>query len=217
GSGIPILGPPTSSKSYVLPTVATVGRAELTFQLPVSAFPEEQRSHVPLVALSIEPMGDFVETSDLTIWTPHIPALNRFYAEMYISQNSVRSSPDGFAVMFHQGLQIMTIYPLQRPKLLEEAFRVFGITAKQSDAGRVTTRLIRQMGSTLACAVFKLQGVRRLIARHSPLKSFTRGAATKLIHDESGQSEQDSISSLNDVYLGNQKLTANMSFDFLLA
>jgi hypothetical protein len=216
-SGIPIFVPPTSSKSYALPTVTTAGRAELTFQLPAAPFPEDDRGHVPLVAISIEPMGDFVETADLTIWTPHIPALNPFYGDLYISRHSVRSAPDGFAVLINQGLQILSLHPLPRPKLLEEVFAAFGITAKQSDAGTTTTRLVRQMGGVLACAVFKLQGVRRLIARHGPLKSFTRGAATKLIHDESGITELDSISSVDDVHLGNQKLTASAAFDFLLS
>jgi len=147
----------------------------------------------------------------------HIPALNPFYSEMYISRHSVRSAPDGFAVIVNQGIQIVTLYPLPRSRLLEKIFAAFGVTAQQSDAGRVTTRLIRQMGSILACAVFKLQGVRRLIARHGPLKSFTRGAATRLIHDESGITERDSISSGDDVHLGNQKLTASAAFDFLLS
>jgi hypothetical protein len=216
-SGIPILNPPTASKSYVLPTVTTAGRAELTFQLPAPPFAEDSRHHLPLVAISIEPMGDFVETSDLTIWTPHIPALNPFYGGMYISRHSIRSAPDGFAVIVNLGVEIVTLYPLQRPKLLEEVFSAFGMTAQQSDAGRVTTRLIRQMGSILACAVFKLRGVRRLIARHSPLESFTRGAATKLIHDESGITEGDSIATLDDVHLGNRRLTADAAFDFLLS
>jgi hypothetical protein len=216
-SGIPVLNPPTGPKSYALSTVTTAGRPELTFQLPTPPFPEDRRGHVPLVVISIEPTGDFVETSDLTIWTPHIPALNPFYGAMHTSRHSVRSAPEGFSVIVNQGLQIATLNPLPRPKLLEEVFGAFGITAHQSDAGRVTTRLIRQMGSILACAVFKLQGVRRLIARYPPLKSFTRGTATKLIHDESGITEGDSIASLEDVHLGTRKLTASAAFDFLLS
>jgi hypothetical protein len=216
-SEIPVFNPPSTAKSYALPTITTAGRAEITFQLPAPPFPDDRRGHVPLVAISIEPMGDFVPTSDLTIWTPNIPELNPFYAALYISRHSIRAEIDGFALLIHQGLQIITLKPLPRAKLLEEVFRLFGITAEQSDAGKVTTRLIRQMGSVLACAVFKLRGVRRLIARHPPLRSFTRGTATKLIHDESGVTEQDSIVSLDDVHLGNQKLTANSAFDFLLA
>jgi hypothetical protein len=216
-SEIPIFNPPSTAKSYALPTITTAGRAEITFQLPAPPFPDDHRRHLPLVAISIEPMGDFVPTSDLTIWTPNIPELNPFYAELYISRHSIRAEVNGFALLIHQGLQIITLKPLPRAKLLEELFRLFGITAEQSDAGRVTTRLIRQMGSVLACAVFKLRGVRRLIARHPPLKSFTRGTATKLIHEESGVTEQDSIASLDDVHLGNQNLTANSAFDFLLA
>lgn len=216
-SRIPVFAAPCAPKSYALPTITTSGRAELTFQLPDLPFESDHSRHIPLLAISVEPMGDFVGTSDLTIWTPHIPVLNDFYSDLYRSRNSVRSTPDGFVVIIHDVTRILTLFPLSRLKLLKAIFAAFGITATQSDAGRVTARLISQMGSVLACAVFKPRGVRRLISRNSPLKAFTRGAATMLIHNESGLTEHDTIASLDDVHLGNHRLTADAAFDFLLS
>ena len=50
-----------------------------------------------------------------------------------------------------------------------------------SEAGRIASRLIQQMGGVQGCRVFKIAGVRALIERYKPFQAFTRGDATQII------------------------------------
>jgi hypothetical protein len=68
-------------------------------------------------------------------------------------------------------------------QVIAALFGAFGLTTAISDAGRVTDRLIAQMGGIFACDLFRYRGVRRLISRYSPLTPFTRSAAVQTIRD----------------------------------
>ena len=77
----------------------------------------------------------------------------------------------------------LTLKALDVQELIRKVFSTFGIEAKPSDAGCVTSRLIDQMGGLQGCRVFKIAGVRRLIEEYMPDKSFTKGGAVQMIGD----------------------------------
>lgn len=149
-----------------------------TFQLPEKPFlddPEYMNQHV---VVSVRPLVD-IRNESVTFSPPHIPELNEHYGRNLY--NTLPAEALSAGVVIRTISDTMTLTALDVRELILKTFSVFGIQAVPSSAGRVTSRLIQQMGGLQGCRVFKIAGVRALIEKYGPSKPFTRSTAIQLI------------------------------------
>lgn len=149
-----------------------------------------------------------------TLVTPCLPEMNDFYRrEMVLVGDEVRVQKRGFDVIASADSSDMSFYALETTKVIAEFFRVFGIHAEPSLAGRIAMRIIHQMKGLDGCRVFKLPGVRKLIEEYGPLQTFTRAAATQLIAQIDPLTK---LPTLAELFVEGIRLTSASAFDFLL-
>jgi hypothetical protein len=135
----------------------------------------------------------------------------------------VRSEPRSFSASVRiivQGFEhSLRLQALSAVELTTAIFQAYGIRAKPSQAGLVTTRLISQMGDLQGCRVFKVTGVRELVAKSSPDEAFTRSFAKTTIRP-AGEKGRLLFGPFEDLFIEARppttKLNADQIFDFLL-
>jgi hypothetical protein len=93
----------------------------------------------------------------------------------------VRAEGSGVGVITTVSDHNLTLKAIDVQRLVQNVFSTFGISANPSAAGRVTSRLIGQMGGLQGCRVFKIAGVRHLVEKYGPDNSFTKSAAVQII------------------------------------
>ena len=152
-----------------------------------------------------------------TIRPPHIPELNEYYGrEAHFIWNEVRSEHEGIGIVTSLTQDHLTIRALPSRELISRIFAAFGMKAEPSRAGLVASRLIRQMGGLQGCRVFKIRGVRQLIEKYGPLKSFTRSGAIQIIGQNNPQTGQPNFEQFEQLYMERQKLNPERAFEYLL-
>jgi hypothetical protein len=77
-------------------------------------------------------------------------------------------------------------------------------------------RLIEQMGGLQGCRVFKIAGVRELIHKYPPDKSFTRGGAVTIIGRVDPAIGKPRFSEYDSLYIGGRRATPESAFGHLL-
>lgn len=151
------------------------------FQLPEKPFLDDPQFMHQHLVVSVHTLVDIASES-ATFSPPFIPELNEHYGrKFYYSYNQARSEPSGVGIITTATNNNLTLTALDVQELIQKMFSTFGIEAKPSQAGRVTSRLIHQMGGLQGCRVFKIAGVRRLIEKYKPNQSFTKSAAVQII------------------------------------
>ena len=151
------------------------------FQLPEKPFLDDPQFMHEHVVVSVHTLVDIASES-ATFSPPFIPELNEHYGrKFYFSYNEARSEPSGVGIITTATDNSLTLRALDVQELIQKIFSTFGIEAKPSQAGRITSRLIQQMGGLQGCRVFKIAGVRRLIEKYKPNQSFTKSAAIQII------------------------------------
>jgi hypothetical protein len=126
--------------------------------------------------------------------------------------------PSGLGVIKHATDALLHINALSVPVILQEAFATLGVKARESDSGRVASRLIRQLGGPQGCRVLKISGVRDLIAKFGPARPFTRHAALSIIH-RGTEPDSSRIEEYADLYIERRpggSLTSEMVLSFLI-
>src|SRR5580704_1357021 len=109
---------------------------------------------------------------------PCIRQLNRFYgSQVLFSQSRARVEPNGLGIVVKLHERNLQLHGVSTLRLVGEVFRLAGITARQSTAGKVGMRLIHHMGGLDSCRVFKIRGVRDLLHEFNVSKSFSRRQA----------------------------------------
>lgn len=168
----------------VLAAVSDDDPPRATFQLPEKPFEDDSEFMNQHVVVSVHPLVD-VAGESVTFSPPFIPELNEHYGrEFYYAYNEARAEPSGVGIITTVTTDNLTVTALDVRELVQKTFAAFGVDATPSPAGRVTSRLIQQMGGLQGCRVFKIAGVRRLIEEHKPDQSFIRHKAIQLIgHD----------------------------------
>jgi len=159
------------------------GIPSLTFELRGKPFYEGHEVHTQHYVASIDPLA-FGEDEQVTFSYPFLPELNDFYQhEACRGADGARSERSGLGIVTDVGRETLTIRALRQRSLVASVFEAFGMKAQTSEAGRIASRLIQQMGGVQGCRVFKIAGVRKLIEKYKPLQSFTRGEAMQIIGD----------------------------------
>lgn len=152
----------------------------------------------------------------VTFSYPFLPELNDFYRrEACLVVDGARSERNGLGVITNVGRDTLTIRALRRRSLVTSIFEVFGMKAEASEAGRIASRLIQQMGGVQGCRPFKIAGVRALIEKYKPFQSFTRGGATQIIGDVDPVTNVPNFAHYESLFIDGEPAKPNRVFDYL--
>jgi len=191
----------------------------LSFQLPPKPFFPEPEFHNQEAIVSVYPVGDLYD-SESTFRTLPIRGLNEFYGgRMYFRRDKVRIEKHGLAIINSVTTDHMNLRAMPKRELITEMFKTAGIEAEPSQAGRIASRLIRQMGGIQGCRVFKIPGVRDLIESFGPQDDFTRPCAVQKIGRNDPSTGIPNFSEYEYLYLGgpeSRRLKPEHAFLFLL-
>lgn len=194
------------------------GKPRVSFLLPRKPIDEDAEVHEQHFVIGINPGIGLFGNERATLHTPYVPELNEYYGrECHFDWNKARVEPDGLGIIASVDQDHVSLKSLSVNALFTRLFAEFGMVAEPSKPGLVTTRLIEQMGGIQSCRVFQVTGVRTLIEKHEPAKSFTRGLATKTIW---GADTPSPMSKFENLYIEARphatKLSADMVFSYLL-
>jgi hypothetical protein len=207
----PVMG---FEEQSVLGTASENGGVTATFELPAKPFYDDVRLHTQNVVVSVHPL---VTTENVVLKPPFFPRLNEYYGrEAHFEYNKVRSEREGIGIVTGITQSSLTIRALDVRSLVKRVFGASGISAKPSPAGLVGLRLIEQMGGLQGCRVFKIAGVRELIHKYSPERSFTRGGAVNTIRRVDPISGKPQFSQYESLYIERRAVRPEGAFSYLL-
>jgi hypothetical protein len=210
-----------SEKRILASQLERAGRPALVFQLPEKPFAVENgiesREHF---AVSVRP--SFGESEGAyTFWTPFIPQLNRWLGrELHLYNNDIRAEREGVGVICPITTENLQLWAIARHDLAKSLFDIAGIAAKPSQAGRVASRLISQLGGLQGCRVLKIAGVRRLIKEHSATQDFGWDEAIQTISKGDAALKQPPFSEYQSLFIEQRDMTSKLqpadAFHYLL-
>ncbi len=154
----------------------------IAFMIPDSPLKDDGGLSDQQYVVSVDPGIGLFDNERFTLHPPFLPHLNEFYGRNgVVHWNKARAEPGSLGIVVGGAAHDLTIRAIETRKLFEEIFKSIGISASPSPAGLVCNRLVRQMGGVDACRVFRIGGVRDLIERYPPDRSFTTSAAKQAI------------------------------------
>jgi len=113
---------------------------------------------------------------------PYMPQLNDFYGRnCYFIFDKVRSQHKGLGIITNASDNHMSLRAISVNKLIQAIFHQNGMDITPSEAGKKTTVIIKQLGGLFGCNIFKSKGIRELLRKYTPNKSFTKNDALKTI------------------------------------
>src|SRR5690606_26024352 len=116
-----------------------------------------------------------------TFLAPYIPQLNKFYNRHSPLYGNIRVETNGLGFIIWQRDNYLHLGTIKIKELIKEIFRLHGMHMVPSNAGIKIFRLIKQLGGLQNCKIFKVKGVRDLIEKYGPNKSFTKSNAVLAI------------------------------------
>jgi hypothetical protein len=194
------------------------GLPSLTFELREKPFYEGHEVHTQHYVASIDPLA-FGDGEQVTFKYPFLPELNDFYQREACLADGIRSGRNGLGVITNVGTDTLTLRALRQRSLVATIFEVFGMKAQVSEAGRIASRLIQQMGGVQGCRAFKIAGVRALIEKYKPFQEFTRSDATQIIGDADPNTGVPNFGRYESLFIEpreGSKLTPRQVFDYLV-
>jgi hypothetical protein len=173
------------------------------------------------VVMSFRPYVS-IRTDDTATYHPFdLPLLNEYYGRNCgFIWNTLRLTPEGLGLIEKANTAHVSLRALTPIGVVTRLFESLGVAAKPSQPGIVAQRLVRQMGGLQGCRVFKIGGVRRLIAQYDVLHSFTRSAALQLIGDVDPATNLPRFEPYERLFIEaseRSKLTPDDAFRYLLA
>jgi hypothetical protein len=191
------------------------GRSSITVTLPDKKFlVDSQRSadHQSL-AVSLEPHSSFGFVGH-TLSPPYRPELNEFYSRaIRFDPWAVRSEPEGIGVLITAADKTLHLYPIAEAAVIQALLDQAGLKAEPSAGGRLAERLLEKLDGLEGIRVFKIRGVRQLVASLTSQTSVGRGEATNAIWNGGQFKEHERL------YIEQRDtptLKTDATFDFLL-
>jgi hypothetical protein len=197
----------------------------LTFALPKKPVYDDPFVSQQHFAVSIKGSDPWTFKGTATFFPPYVPELNEYYGRsLHYHYARVRSEPPSIWRSIGLLLKIsdsdVTLRALPTAEIATKLFDRFGMVAAPSRAGQITSRLIAQMDGLQGCRVFKIEGVRTLISKHSPDESFTRSGAVITIGNVDPKTNKPRFERFEDLFIAprpmRKKLTPHDVLDFLL-
>lgn len=214
--------PYISDKTIIANVDTKYGSPRLSFQLPElhPANNGDGYRHPQHFCVSIHPITEFEYEGYTLKNLPYFTDMNEWYSRrIKFHPYDVRIEPDGFSVIIDTNDSVETMSPVKNELLLKELFKRAGITAEDSQAGLLARKLIEQMDGLEGCRVFKVPGVRKLIASMTSRDVTTQGNATNVIYDIDETTKVPSFKAHEDLHiqsLNRPKLTPTEVFSFML-
>ncbi len=214
-------GIPTFENLSVLASVdkESSNSPSISFQLPQKPFNKNTYNNRQLLAFDFDPITQF-EYIGYTLKLPDLTDLNEWYSrKITFNPDSLRLTNGKPTLIIQVHDQTEKVFPIRNQELILKLFERSGITAKSSQAGHITQRLIEQMGKLDNCRVFKITGVRKLMDQLSANTLTTRGNATRVIWDEDPVTHQSSFTKHERLFIQQRtqpNLTTSEVFDFLI-
>jgi len=213
--------PIISTKTIIADVDTKYGSPRLSFQLPDMPVPQHggyiDSQHL---CLTINPITEFEYEGYTLKQLPYFTDLNEWYSRrIQFSPYKVRIEPDGFSLIIDTHDSVETMSPVKNDVLLKQLFKRAGIEAKDSQAGLLARKLIEQMDGLEGCRVFKIPGVRKLIASMRVDTYIKRGEALRIINDKDPLTKKASFDEHKDLYIqvrDSQELTEEDVFDALI-
>jgi hypothetical protein len=199
-------GPTIGRRRQVLGTVSGSDdqRRVLTFPLPDVPISDATSSVRQAMAVVFAVEGD--DADEFTFRAPNLPRLNnQFEARYGIAMAPVRVEADGTALLLRTGRDSVSLFALAPRELISDVLSVAGIKATPSPAGLLGARLIRQMGGLWGCTAFRVPGVRALIEKYEPDRSFTRSGAHQMISGINEHNKQPQLGGFQYLNLGQKQ------------
>jgi hypothetical protein len=189
------------------------GDYSVTLTLPEKEFLGGVRMPRQQLMASIEPHGDFGYPG-YTLEPPFRIALTEFYSrKIHIDPWSVRTEPDGIGLFISTYDKTAHLRPMKHAAVVEALFGEAKMSLQASVGGRLADRLLEALGGYEATRVFKIRGVRNLIAQFDSQTPIGRGEATNAIWNGGQFKDHERL------YIEARDaptLTAATTFDFLL-
>jgi hypothetical protein len=166
---------------------------------------------------SVEPLVEYGYPNH-TLSLPFIRELNEFYSrEVYYDPFHTRVEKMGLAIIIKTYDNSLYLNPIPHQKIIEKIFELASFKTKESQPGLIAKQIIHNMHSydpIEDCRVFKITGVRELIASHKTKKGrvIKWSEATKIIWD-------NNLSKFENLYIeprNSKKLNANDVFNYLI-
>lgn len=194
------------------------GTPSISFELRQKPFYDEFEVSSQLFVASVRPLV-VGKRSETTFDYPFLPELNDLYRREVGLVHEVRSEPNGLGLILDIMTDQVTIRAISTRQLMSKIFEVCGIKANPSEAGRIASRLIHQVGGLQGGRVFKILGVRVLIEKYKPSEWFTRSGAIQIIGQNDPATGRPNFEAYENLYIESRdrgKLTPQQVFDFLL-
>jgi hypothetical protein len=199
-------------------------RPSVTFALPEKPVYDHPYLSQQYIGVTISGSDPWELGGEATFFPPYIPELNEYYGrELHFGDSQVRAEPRSIwrslSLLVKVSATDVTLRALPSLELSVKLFAQFGIEAKQSRAGQITSRLIAQMEDLQGCRVFKIEGVRTLIGKYAPDESFTRSNAVQTIGNADPATGKPQFEPFEDLFITKRdtpKLKPADVLDFLL-
>jgi hypothetical protein len=191
------------------------GGFSVTVTLPDKKFlvDSERQEDDQSLAVSVEAYSDF-GYPDHTLAPPFRIELSEFYSrEISIDPWTVKSEEEGIGVCITAGKKTLRLRPIKNSAVIEALLGQAGIKLRVSPGGRLADRLLEKLEGLEGTRVFKIRGVRQLVASLTSQAAIGRGGATNAIWNEGQFSQHEQ---LHIEARDTPKLTTDSTFDFLL-
>ena len=128
--------------------------------------------------------------------------MNEFYGRnLYFEWDKARVEPEGIGIVIDAWREDLSLSALEVSSLIGKIFEIAGMKVRSSKPGLIANRLVLQLGGLQGCRVFKIAGVRDLIAKYKPDQSFTRNAAKQIIGKNDPATGQPDFSEYEDLFI----------------
>jgi hypothetical protein len=191
------------------------GRYTVTLTLPDKKFLVDSQRSVDeqSLAVSLEPHGSFGYPNH-TLSPPYRRELSEFYSrKIYFDPWRVRSEPEGIGVFITAGEKALLLSPVANTAVIEALLGQAGLKAEPSPGGRLADRFLENLDGLEGARVFKIRGVRQLVASLTSQDAVGRGEATNTIWNDGQFREHERL------YIeprNTERLDTGATFDFLL-
>ncbi len=167
------------------------------------------------IAISVSGFDQFVRDRNVTLFPPFLPDLNEFFGrELSYPYGRVRADYGlvgaAISLLIRTQDSDVTLRSVSALKLVTSLFERYGMVAKPTKAGLVTSRLISQMGGVQECRVFKIEGVRTLITDQKPDQHFDRGHACRVIGNFDNEANQMRFAPFEDLFISTRPMSRKL-------
>ena len=156
--------PTFKEKTVVAIVDAENNKYSVTIPLPEKPF-SDRRLQSQNYVISFSNSLDYAYPG-YTLRLPFLPSLNEFYGrQICFDPWTLRVGHNRVNLIEHMNRESITVYPIKKEDLILKIFENASIKPLISVGGRLAGLILKKMGTIEDCRVFKIKGVRYLLAQ----------------------------------------------------